>query len=292
MTSKDRIGFMQGRLSPLVDGRTQAFPWSHWRDEFAVAGANGFGLMEWTLDHERLYENPLMTLAGRREIRSLSKQHGVRVASLTGDCFMQAPFYKVEESIRQGLVRDFHNIVDACAEMGIGHVVVPLVDNGRIESASHEDVLRAELEVVEPTLRDSGVRIVFEADFSPGTFKRFIDSLPEPTFGVNYDIGNSASMGFDPTEEILSYGSRIYNVHVKDRVQGGTTVPLGRGNADFPTVCRMLQRADYCGNYVLQTARATDDDHLGALLRYRETFVNWLHAADSERCVSADGPRT
>ena len=31
-----RIGFMQGRLSPQVDGKIQAFPWVHWRDEQLV----------------------------------------------------------------------------------------------------------------------------------------------------------------------------------------------------------------------------------------------------------------
>ena len=39
--------------------------------------------MEWTLDQERLYENPLMTPAGRDEIHQLMDRHGVRVLSLT-----------------------------------------------------------------------------------------------------------------------------------------------------------------------------------------------------------------
>src|SRR6266571_6192932 len=89
----DRIGFMQGRLSPQVDGKIQAFPWTHWRQEFADAERLGFGLMEWTLDHGRLSENPLMTEAGRREILVLSREHKVRVSALTGDLFMQVPFW-------------------------------------------------------------------------------------------------------------------------------------------------------------------------------------------------------
>ena len=54
-----RIGFMQGRLSPQVDGKIQAFPWQHWRDEFPAAQKLNIPLMEWTLDHDRLTEeNP------------------------------------------------------------------------------------------------------------------------------------------------------------------------------------------------------------------------------------------
>ena len=62
---------MQGRLSPLVDGKIQAFPWHYWRDEFSIANEHGFKIMEWTLDQDRLYENPLMTEKGREEIKSL-----------------------------------------------------------------------------------------------------------------------------------------------------------------------------------------------------------------------------
>ena len=54
----NRIGFMQGRLSPIVGGQMQAFPWTHYRDEYPLAELCGLGLMEWTLDQERLYENP------------------------------------------------------------------------------------------------------------------------------------------------------------------------------------------------------------------------------------------
>ena len=57
---------MQGRLSPIVDGRIQAFPWDHWRAEFPAAEGLGLGLVEWTLDHERLGQNPLMTPARAR----------------------------------------------------------------------------------------------------------------------------------------------------------------------------------------------------------------------------------
>jgi hypothetical protein len=37
-----RIGFMQGRLSPLLDGRIQAFPREHWRQEFELGERLGF----------------------------------------------------------------------------------------------------------------------------------------------------------------------------------------------------------------------------------------------------------
>ncbi len=270
---------MQGRLSPLVNGKIQAFPWDEWRQEFPAAQRHGFHLMEWTLDQERLHENPLMTRSGRSEIRRLMDTHGVVVASLTGDCFMQAPFYKTEGAERERLLHALGEIVEACAELGVRFIVVPLVDNGRIENTRQEDILRAGLGVQAAALTQAGMKIIFESDFTPDRLRTFISSFPKQTFGINYDIGNSASLGYDPVEEITAYGTWIDNVHVKDRRRGGTTVPLGTGDAKFPEVFQTLADVGYTGNYILQTARAADNDHAGVLCRYRDMVEAWLGQA-------------
>jgi hexulose-6-phosphate isomerase len=268
------IGFMQGRLSPPVNGRIQAFPWQRWREEFAIAEDAGFALMEWTLDAERLHENPFMTNEGRAEIARLKSRHGMRVDSLTGDFFMHAPFHKAAGAERERRLRDIEAVCKACADLGVGILVIPLVDAGRIETPAEEvDVLQTL-----PGLERSGISIAFESDYPPRELARFISRLG-PAFGINYDIGNSASLGFDPVEEIAAYGERIRNVHVKDRVRGGTTVPLGSGHADFAAAFGALRRARYGGNYILQTARAKDGDHRGALERYRAMTERWIAEA-------------
>lgn len=275
------IGFMQGRFSDLVNGKIQAFPWSCWQAEFASAERHGFPCMEWTLDQERLYENPLMTMSGQAEIRALSRRHGLAITSLTGDCFMQAPFWKAQGADREKLQRDFQMIAAASAAVGIAIIVVPLVDNGRLENTAQENDLVAFLESQATFLAEHGLRVAFESDFGPAELARFIARLDQAQFGVNYDIGNSAASGFNPAEEIAAFGHRIINVHVKDRVLGGTTVPLGTGNADFGAVFAALARKRYSGTCILQTARAADGDHAGTLCRYRDMTVGWLnrHAA-------------
>lgn len=270
---------MQGRLSPLVDGKIQAFPWQDWQQEFPAAQKIGLRLMEWTLDQERLHENPLMTPQGQSQIIALCKQFDLEVPSLTGDCFMQAPFWKARDETRASLEADFVAVIRACATVGIGVVVVPLVDNGSLVSMEQEDALVACLCAQSALLRELGVRIVFESDFAPRELARFIDRLDPALFGINYDIGNSAGCGFDPAEEFDAYAARIVNVHVKDRVLSGTTVPLGTGNADFPTVFGLLRKCGYAGNYIMQTARARDDDHAGAMKTYLRQIEAWIAKA-------------
>jgi hexulose-6-phosphate isomerase len=273
------IGFMQGRLSALVNGRIQAFPAEHWREEFALAEQLGFSLMEWTIDHDEFDANPFMTPSGRAEIRRLQNGHGVSVQSVTADSFMQTPFFKNDSGDATAWLDELRRLVDAAAELGLHYVVVPLVDNGRVESASQAACLREGLGRLVETLGAGGPKIIFESDFEPAELAAFIADYPASRFGINYDIGNSASLGHDPRAEITAYAARIDNVHVKDRLLGGTTVPLGQGAADLKLAFDLLRDAGYGGNFILQTARATDGNHAGALCTYRDLVRAYLDMA-------------
>ena len=271
------IGFMQGRLSPIVGGKIQAFPWDHWQAEFALAAQLGFDTMEWTIERPHLYANPLLLPVGREKIHQLCLQYGVTIPSLTGDCFMQAPFWKVEDrKTRLHLLGDMHAVLDASGELGIQLVIIPLVDNGRLENEAQSTHLFDGLKAMEGLLRRANLQIAFESDFPPQKLKLWINRLDPQLFGINYDSGNSAALGYGPEEELAAYGDRILNVHIKDRLLGGTTVPLGTGNVDLPRLCQLLVDMDYSGKYILQTARAADGNHAGVLRQYRDQVAQWL----------------
>jgi hexulose-6-phosphate isomerase len=275
-----KVGFMQGRLSPVINGKIQEFPWENWRREFEDASCLGFGLMEWTLDQDRLYESPLMSQAGQLEITQLCQEYGIEIPSLTGDCFMQSPFWKLTGEERKNRQDDFCQILDSCAAIGIKQIIIPLVDNGRISDGEHSKNLLKFLNAQRENISNKGISISFESDFSPSALKDFISLFDREIFGINYDIGNSAALGYNVEDEFAAYGDRILNVHVKDRVLGGNTVPVGKGDADFVKVFQCLTQIEYQGNYILQTARADDGDHSGALRNYKSMVEQWV--VDSE----------
>lgn len=264
----NKIGYMQGRLVDRIDGRIQAFPQTTWRDEFPVAHRIGVGLVEWTLDDDQLAKNPFCTGSGQAEIRRLSKAFSLDVDSVTGDCFMQAPFWKCVGGVQVQLLEKLDLVIDSCAALGVRYVVIPLVDNGGLESAQQAHDLHKLLMLRRVNLCASDVHIAFESDYPPAQLRDFIADYPADCFGINYDIGNSASLGFDPEKEMQAYSQRITNVHVKDRMLGGTTVPLGTGAAKMREVLIGLKNVRYQGNFILQTARAVDDSHEQTLERY------------------------
>lgn len=276
MVESNQIGFMQGRLSPINNGKIQEFPWNNWKNEFSLANEIGFAKIEWTLDQYRLYENPLMKKEGQLEINNLQNNFKVDVHSLTGDCFMQSPFWKLYGQDKLDRQNDLLSIINACEKVGIKQIVIPLVDNGSIENNDQLTSLLSFLNNNASYISNRGIEIVFESDFSPEKLKIFIDKFDYKTFGINYDIGNSSALGFDPDIEFLLYGDRILNVHVKDRKLDGLTVPLGDGDADFDKVFYNLKKYSYRGNYILQTARAYNDDHSGVLITYKTMVEKWV----------------
>ena len=266
---------MQGRLSPIVDGKIQSFPWKFWRNEFQDAKKIGLKLMEWTIDYENFYSNPLMTYDGRNEIINLSLENNVKIPSLTADCFMQFPFWKASNN-QTNLQNDFLNLVDASSKIGIKFIILPLVDNGSLLTERDGKYLYDFLNDHTAHFKNSNIEILFESDFSPKKLRNFISKFNNNYFGINYDIGNSASLGFSIEEEFKYYGKYIKNVHVKDRLLRGGTVPLGEGNADFKKVFLYLKKHNYLGNLILQTARAKNSNHCELINYYTKIVNNWL----------------
>ena len=104
-------------------------------------------------------------------------------------------------------------------------------------------------------IESKNINLSLETDLPPKAFKKLLDQLNFKNITVNYDIGNSASLGFDSEEELDSYGHKISDVHIKDRILDGGSVVLGEGNADFERFFKKLEQFEYTGPFIMQAYR-------------------------------------
>jgi L-ribulose-5-phosphate 3-epimerase len=269
MTCVDkRIGFIQGRLSSMVDDRIQAFPVTNWEHEFFLANALGITNMEWTIDTQSFSSNPLVSKDGCHRIMKLCRDFNVKIPSVTCDYYMENPHWK---NSQVDIKRDLYSIFEGMNRINSKILVIPLVDNSSIKFNSSMNLsFFLELEKI---MIDAELQIAFEVDLDAESTQDFINLFPPDKFGINYDIGNSAFEGFSTEIEIFKYGNRIINVHVKDRLFRGTTVPLGLGAANIPATVSSLFKVGYQGNFIMQTARAKNEDHAEELMRNIEFFT-------------------
>lgn len=245
---------MQGRLSPTKYGRIQFFPSNHWRQEFKLANALGLRNMEWTLDYKNLFKNPIFTKKGVKEIRQLKKKYKINIKTITGDCFMQKPFWKYKN--KEKYLDQLKKIILACSYLKIKFIIFPLVDKSSIKNKNIEKIIISSLSTFAELLKQKKICILFESDYAPLKLKKFISKFDNSVFGINYDTGNSASLNYNPVDEFKHYGKYIKNIHIKDRLLKGKTIKLGKGNANFDKIFKILKKIKYNQLLILQTARA------------------------------------
>jgi L-ribulose-5-phosphate 3-epimerase len=263
------LATMQGRLVPPEGRRFQSFPRERWRDEFLLAAQAGLNAIEWIFDLYGEDANPLASDQGIAEVQALSERTGIAVRSLCADYFMDRPFLRTTSAERDELIQKMRWLLSRCKTMGINRVVIPFVDKSRIEKEDEKLEVLTILGLLLPAAESNQVELHLETSLAPEPFAALLAQCTHPLLRANYDSGNSSSLGYRPAEEFAAYGRRIGSVHIKDRVRGGGTVPLGTGDADLPAVFTGLAALNYSGDYVLQIARREPGQELSWIAQNR-----------------------
>jgi L-ribulose-5-phosphate 3-epimerase len=249
---------MQGRLLPKYRGRYQAHPVGYWQDEFRLAKELGLTLIEFILDFNDAEANPLLSENGKYEILEQVAATGVRVKTICADYFMEAPLHSEDTGVVAASVNVLERLLVSSAEVGVSDIVIPCVDHA---SLGDERMVDNFVEAVNPLLcmlDELNINLSLETDLSPADFALLLRRFDSPHITVNYDTGNSAAYGYDVVEELTSYGNKITDIHIKDRVLGGGPVVLGAGNTKFECFFKKLKELDYKGPFIMQAYR--DDE--------------------------------
>ncbi|NDB92814.1 MAG: sugar phosphate isomerase/epimerase [Nitrososphaeria archaeon] len=235
---------MCGRLSPQVDNKIQIFPTAHWKNEFKIASSCGFDSIEWIFD---LQQNPILDEQGLNEMKDLSTEHNIQINSLCCDYFMERLLFNVSESELNKNLEILQKLIMSCNKLGI-------------------------------KILKNNILVTFETDLKPRRFEQFLKKFKHKNIAANYDTGNSASLGYDVSEEISVLGSWISNIHIKDRILHGKTVDLGTGNTNFDQFFSELQKINYRGDLIIQGARNDSNEKPEVTCkRYLDFVKQYVH---------------
>ena len=224
---------MQGRLLPKYKGQYQAFPKDNWSDEFSIASNIGLDFIEFILDYEDFSLNPLMTAEGRSKILQICKSTNIKVKSVCADYFMVNPIHNNNVNQSKKSINILLELINNCHELGIQDIVIPCVDQSSIQSIKLKDYFVKNLESPIKLAEEYGINLALELDLAPKSILNLLNEINSHQVTINYDLGNSASLGYDIEEEFATYGDKITDIHIKDRILGGGPVFLGKGNVNF-----------------------------------------------------------
>ncbi|RKJ06162.1 sugar phosphate isomerase/epimerase [bacterium D16-54] len=271
---KHQIGIMQGRLTQPKGRGIQFFPFDNWENEFFSAQKIGLEEIEFIFDYDKYTQNPLWTKEGIETIRELKKKTGIQVNVVCFDYFMRRPFYKSDLKEQSLIKKENTEILEkvllAMKELEIGLIEIPLVDASSLKN-NQEKLAFQEWLLGIVDREDTSIRFGLETDLKPKDFLEYIEGFCNPRVGANYDSGNSSGIGYDLYEEVTTLRDHIFNIHIKDRVYQGTTVPLGTGSADFEQLFKGLSEIGYSHNFILQAARGDEgkeEDNISAQMKF------------------------
>lgn len=257
MTRIPKIGIMEGRLSEPIENQIQAFPRNSWKSEFEKASNCGFELIEWIFD---LYENnPILDCEQIKVIRMLSEAHHIKINSICADYFMEKKIFNVSEFDLERNLKVLNDLIERCGDLGIKILEIPLVDSSSLKNNGDKEELFKNIEKILPNAEKNNVYITLETDLPPQSFKDLLLKFNHPYLRANYDTGNSTALGYNIVEEFNEIGSWITNIHIKDRIHQGKTVPLGSGDTDFDLFFTTLEKINYTGDLIIQGARELNE---------------------------------
>ncbi len=267
---------MQGRLVPPAGRGIQFFPFEEWEREFASAEELGLDEIEFIFDEDQHERNPLWSPEGVSQIRRLQEHHGVWVRHICADYFMRSPFFRVSEPVRNANVAVLNRLIEVAGRIGAKTVEIPLLDNSSIRTPEEELLFVESLGECLEMAEQRDITLALETDLPAERLLALVKRTRSPRVKVVYDSGNSASLGYNNYDEIMAYGDIVSNVHIKDRIRGGSTVELGAGDADFDGLFRGLKEKKYAGGFILQSARGEEGKERETVMRHKEFTERYI----------------
>jgi len=257
---KNKFGIMQGRLLPKYKGRYQAHPVGYWRDEFPIASQLGLDSIEFILDYNDMEKNPLLTSEGIEDIQKIENSSGVKVRSICADYFMEAPIHSNNTAVVDKSLNVLDRLIKNASLLNVKNIVIPCVDQSSLINTENKNNFINNIKMMVGTAERADINISLETDLAPIPFANLLDSINSKNVTVNYDTGNSAALGYDSDEEFKSYGHKITDLHIKDRLLGTGPVLLGAGDVNFFKIFDLLSKYEYQGIIIFQAFR--DDEGL------------------------------
>jgi sugar phosphate isomerase/epimerase len=253
----------------LTDGPAQ------WEALYPLTHDLGFAGLELGV-YQDYDQTDLWSAAGRQRLRQIAAQSGVVTPSICLHSYWQFSFADEDPAIRQRAGQMAREAAAIAAEMGAQNILIPLTNPQKVAAEiAQQRWIEGLSSCVEAAVGHQvyfcleNVNVPF-AD-APTDIATIVDAVDSPALGVYYDPGNAVGSGLDPLEGLQVLGSRIKQVHIKER-EGDY---VGDGIVPWPAILTALQASGYDGWLVFETARTADP--LAAIKQNLATIQDYLN---------------
>ncbi len=246
----------------------------------------GFDAIEFQMTGELAPEVPLDEV---KRIGEAAHKAGITVASLWVSPLASNPLNSPDPAVRKRGCDAISKALEfaSCLDCGALLLVPGRVGNGAHFEIGYEDTWKrftAELKTVVPLAENHKVILTLENVsnrflVSPLEMRAFVDQFQSPWLQCHFDTGNVMYFGY-PQDWILTLGSRIRRVHVKDRkatpqAEDAHTSRLLDGDVDWKAVMQAFLQTGYRGTMAPEISHdRTDPGQLMAVSKALDRILS------------------
>ncbi len=240
---------MQGRLSQKENLPLQSFP-HEWEQEFSRARDVGFMKIEWLVDKEMFYENPLFSGFGRSKIIEIKKRNKIDIETLCAHFLINGKI--LSNNFESDSTRKFFlETVKLAPIIGIKYLSIPLIGDMSLNKKEVFIEMKNLLKEIEGELK---LEILIESDLGSYKILDFIESIGSSKIGILYDTGNATKNKLLFNKEFSLLKEFIKEIHIKDfDIKAKKSVRLGCGDTDFKEIFKTIKKYHWKGPIVFET---------------------------------------
>ena len=250
---RKKISITQGRHLRILNKRIQLFPEKNWKKELKLFNLTKLKFIEWVVSKDNFKKNPICQINGYKIINKHLKDNKLKCRSIDLDFIVKENPLKFTEKKLKAFIEKIKTISSNSNKIGIKYLIFPFLEN----SSPNEKIKFNKLVILLNEIKkiiSNELFILIETDLKPLKLILLIKKMKNKIY-INYDLGNSASKNYNFEDE-KKYFKFVKNIHLKDRVKGGSTVRFGHGNADFKKLFIFLKKSKNSYDFTLQPARS------------------------------------
>ena len=273
MKNKNKIGIMQGRTIPSENNNIQYFPFKSWKKEFPILMDLGIYKLQWIYENSKDTLNPIFNNKFLKKKKLLFEKYNIQIDSIFADEFIKKPIF-LNSKFNPLNFNKLIDLIEISSKLKIKYIILPLVDKSSVREYNYDYIITSLIEKVLGYLKKENMELHLETDIENKKIYKIIKKTnSDKNIKINFDSGNTISLGYNIKKEIEDANYMIGSVHIKDRVINGTTVPLGYGDVDFEQFFKSLKDINYERDLILQAARIKSVNDKKLISKYLN-FIN------------------
>lgn len=269
---------VQGRAL-LQSDTMQSFPYN-WEEEIPLIQQIGFSGIEWIYDKKSQNYNPITTKQGQEKIKEITTKYNIKLENIVLDWFMEYPLLSNDILSIDKKCEKLELLIQQSANAGFKRIIFPILEKNSIQTKMDKFEKIMNKKIVK-LLDEFNIEFHLETDLPVEKEYQLKENINHDKILICYDMGNSASFGYDPTDTIEKLKNYIGSVHIKDRMLNGGSVPLGEGNVKFSEVFKKLSEINFDGQYTFQIFRNKDSDNQLVLMKGLRFINNIINAVNN-----------